>query len=198
MKLSELIPYENNPRINENAVEAVAKSIKEFGFLNPIIIDKNNVIVAGHTRYKAAQLLGLTEVPCVVASELTEEQVQAFRIADNKTSELATWNEQLLAEELAKLDFDFTDFGFTDEELVSLTEDVADAVELPREEIGSASQLKKLKFGSKTIALTDDEFERFSAFYENFLTRNSTTFGLVLELLENGDKNYANGIHRAV
>jgi len=82
-KVDDLIPYENNPRYNDEAVEYVANSIKEFGFKVPIIIDKNNVIVAGHTRYKASLELGLEEVPTIIADDLTDEQVKAFRLADN-------------------------------------------------------------------------------------------------------------------
>lgn len=112
-KLDELVPYENNPRFNDDAVEFVANSIKEFGFKVPIVIDKNNVIVAGHTRYKASLELGLEEVPCIVADDLTDEQVKAFRLADNKVSEEAQWNLELLDEELKDiLDIDMVDFGF--------------------------------------------------------------------------------------
>jgi hypothetical protein len=91
-RLNELKPYENNPRINDGAVKFVKNSIEEFGFKVPIVIDKNGVIVAGHTRYKASQELGLETVPCVVADDLTDEQVKAFRIADNKTAEKASWD----------------------------------------------------------------------------------------------------------
>ena len=111
-KLGELIPYEYNPRRNSEAVEYVANSIKEFGFKVPIIIDKNNVIVAGHTRWLAGQSLGLEEVPCIIADDLSEEQIKAFRLADNKVSEIAGWDFDLLAEELADIDLDMTDFGF--------------------------------------------------------------------------------------
>ncbi len=110
--IEELKPYENNPRFNDDAVEFVANSIKEFGFKVPIVIDKNGVIVAGHTRYKASLELGLNEVPCIVADDLTEEQIKAFRLADNKVSEQATWDFELLDEELNDLDFDMSDFGF--------------------------------------------------------------------------------------
>ena len=114
-KVSELIPYKNNPRINDNAVDAVAASIKEFGFQVPIVIDTNNVIVAGHTRYKAALQLGLDEVPCKLADELTPVQIKAFRLADNKVAELATWNEDLKFLELSELEplnVDMLQFGF--------------------------------------------------------------------------------------
>ena len=115
-KLDDLIPYANNPRQNDNAVQGVAESIRQFGFKNPIIIDKDNVIVAGHTRYKASRLLGLKTVPTIIADDLTEVQVRAFRIADNRTAEAATWDEILLAEELnaVKDDFDMDALGFGD------------------------------------------------------------------------------------
>ena len=84
--ISDIKPYENNPRINVDSVDKVANSIKEFGYRVPIIIDKNNVIVAGHTRLLAAEKLGITEIPCIVADDLTEQQINAFRLVDNKTS----------------------------------------------------------------------------------------------------------------
>lgn len=114
--LGQIRPYEKNPRRNEGAVDAVAASIKQFGFKVPIVVDKDGVIVAGHTRYKAAQKLGLSTVPCVVASDLSPAQVRAFRLADNKVSELATWDFDLLQEEMGELagDFDLGEFGFPD------------------------------------------------------------------------------------
>ena len=112
-KIEELIPYAKNPRKNDQAVNAVAASIKEFGFKVPIVIDSAGVIVAGHTRLKAALLLGLETVPCVVADDLTEDQIKAFRLADNKTAELAEWDYALLDEEIAELtDIDMSQFGF--------------------------------------------------------------------------------------
>ena len=108
-------PYEQNPRINDNAVDAVAASIKEFGFKVPLVIDSAGVIVAGHTRHKAAKKLGLQKVPCIVADDLTPEQVKAFRLADNKVGELATWNTELEFLELSELDkigIDMSLFGF--------------------------------------------------------------------------------------
>lgn len=112
-KLSELKPYEKNPRLNDEAVKYVANSIKEFGFKVPIIIDKNNVIVAGHTRYKASKELGLKEVPCIIADDLSDEQIKAFRLADNKVGEMAEWEFGLLDDELNDIiDIDMNDFGF--------------------------------------------------------------------------------------
>lgn len=112
-KIADIKPYEKNPRKNDSAVDAVANSIEQFGFKNPIVIDGNNVIICGHTRYKAAQKLGLDVVPCVVASDLTDEQIKAYRLADNKVSELAEWDIDLLGEELDGIfDIDMSDFGF--------------------------------------------------------------------------------------
>lgn len=115
-KISDLKEYENNPRDNTQAVEAVANSIREFGFKVPIIIDNQNIIIAGHTRLKAAILLELTEVPCIIASDLTPEQVKAFRLADNKVGEIATWNLDMLKKELEGIDgLDMSLFGFEEE-----------------------------------------------------------------------------------
>lgn len=116
-KITDIHEYENNPRHNENAVAAVANSIREFGFKVPIVIDKDGVIVAGHTRKKAAESLGLETVPCIVADDLTEEQIKAFRVADNKTAELAEWDFNALAKELGELEIDMTQFGFESEEI---------------------------------------------------------------------------------
>lgn len=112
-KPDELTPYENNPRINDGAVDAVAASIKQFGFKVPIVVDSNGVIVTGHTRLKAAKKLGLDSVPVIVADDLTSEQVKAFRLADNKTGELAQWDIDKLDIELDGItDIDMGDFGF--------------------------------------------------------------------------------------
>lgn len=112
-KLKDLKPYNNNPRQNDEAVEYVARSIAEFGFKVPIVIDKDNVIVCGHTRYKASQNLGLKEVPCIVADDLNPEQIKAFRLADNKVAELSEWDYEALDMELESIfDIDMENFGF--------------------------------------------------------------------------------------
>ena len=112
--IDELNVYENNPRKNDQAVEAVANSIKEFGFKVPVIITKDNVIIAGHTRIKACKKLGITDIPCVIADDLNDDQIKAFRLADNKTSELATWDFSKLEEELSLIEMDMLQFGFED------------------------------------------------------------------------------------
>lgn len=132
-------PYEKNPRRNDEAVDAVAASIREFGWQQPIVVDRDGVIIAGHTRYKAAKKLKCDTVPVVVADDLTEDQVKAYRLADNKTGELAEWDTALLDEELAGIgQLDMSQFGFEDApnsevETVSDIEEDNYIVELPDE-----------------------------------------------------------------
>lgn len=119
MEPDALKPYENNPRFNDGAVEFVANSIKTFGFRQPVLVDKDMVVIAGHTRIKAAKKLGLAKIPVIVADDLPPEKVAALRLADNKTAELAAWDETALQEELdaiagLELDFKMEDFGFAD------------------------------------------------------------------------------------
>lgn len=131
--VDELIPYENNPRHNEDAVKFVKASIQQFGFKVPIVIDPDNTIIAGHTRVLAAKELGMATVPCVVADDLTEEQIKAFRLADNKVSEASGWDWDKLDQELMALSglgIDMSSFGFDavneDEELDKFFEETAD------------------------------------------------------------------------
>jgi DNA modification methylase len=122
-KPSDIKPYPGNPRLNDSAVDAVANSLQEFGFRQPIVVDKDGVIVVGHTRWKAAQKLGLKQVPVHVAKDLTEAQAKAYRLADNKSAELAEWDKELLPLELAQLremEFDLSLTGFSDDELTEL------------------------------------------------------------------------------
>jgi hypothetical protein len=119
-KLMDIKPYESNPRLNDDAVDAVAASLREFGFRQPIVVDTDGVIVCGHTRYKAAQQLGLAKVPVHIARDLTPEQIKAYRIADNQTASLAEWNAELLPLELADLqacNYDLRLLGFDADEL---------------------------------------------------------------------------------
>ena len=111
--INTIYPYENNPRINDAAIDAVAASIKEFGWKSPLVLDRHGVIIAGHTRYAAAQKLHMKELPCIVADDLDEEQAKALRLADNKTAELAEWDYEKLDKELEEiLNIDMEDFGF--------------------------------------------------------------------------------------
>lgn len=126
VKLAEIIPYENNPRKNEPAVKAVMNSISEFDFLNPIIVDENMVILAGHTRLIASQRLGLLTAPCIMATGLSEDQKKAYRLVDNKSSELAEWDLEKLTQELSEIDLDMSDFGFDDMEIEQLDPEVVE------------------------------------------------------------------------
>lgn len=116
MKVADLIPYERNPRHNDEAVDYVAESIKQFGFNVPIVIDKDNTVVCGHTRLKAAKKLKIKTVPCVVKDDLTDEEIRAYRLADNRSAEKATWDIELLDMELAEIEtIDMGLLGFDEE-----------------------------------------------------------------------------------
>jgi len=112
IRVDSIIPYKNNPRTNDHVVDIVAKSIREFGFKVPMVIDIDNVIVTGHTRLKAAIKLNIKEVPCIIASDLTQDQIKAFRLADNKSAELALWDLDKLEIELSEIDLDMEQFNF--------------------------------------------------------------------------------------
>lgn len=137
VKIEDLIPYENNPRNNDEAVEGVKASIREFGFKIPMVIDQNNVIVCGHTRFKAAKALGLKEVPCIRANDLTDDQIKAFRLADNKVAEVATWDIDKLQIELDEISLDMSDFGFEIEDV--------DDVEIEDPEESEFDDIEKLE-----------------------------------------------------
>ena len=144
--IKDIKKYKNNPRKNELAVEKVAESIKEFGFRNPILIDKDNEIVCGHTRYDAAKKLGIKEVPCIIADDLTPDQIKAFRLVDNKTNEFAEWDDELLDLEIQDIEIDLSPFGFEkglDKLPDEVIEDEFDG-ELPTEPISKLGDIYKL------------------------------------------------------
>ena len=148
MSVNDIKPYKNNPRINEKAIPYVMNSIKEFGFKNPIIIDKHNIIICGHTRLESAKRLKYTEVPVIYADDLSDEQIKAFRLADNKVSEIAEWDLELLGDELSEIDLDMEQFGFELKSVEEEQEVVEDdyEVELPKEpktKLGDIYQLGK-------------------------------------------------------
>ena len=146
-KLSEIHPYANNPRKNDQAVDAVASSIREFGFKVPVVIDKNGEIIAGHTRYKAAKKLKLKEIPCIIADDLTEEQIKAFRLADNKVGELAEWDLDMLDIELDEItEIDMEQFGFYMPDMESEAEAIEDDFDAtpPEEPVARFGQIYKL------------------------------------------------------
>lgn len=180
IKLSDLKPYERNPRNNKDAVDYVANSIREFGFKNPIIVDKNNVIVAGHTRYYACKKLGIKEVPCVIADDLTDEQIKAFRLADNKVSEIATWDFDLLNDELDDLlDFDMSLYGFNDSDDLEL-----DIEHETKENAESIETQRYLVCGQYKIPIDEEEQKLFSDKVEEYLNDYGTVYGFVRKVFQ--------------
>lgn len=182
MKIEEIKPYENNPRKNDKAVDGVANSIKEFGFKVPIVIDKNNVIVCGHTRYKAALQLGLNKVPCIIADDLTDEQIKAYRLADNKVGELAEWDTDVLADELQELsleDFDMSEFGFKE-----MCYDESDYENISADDTEKTTRFDHtLKLDKITMILTDDEYQTLIEKYNDYVEENGVNYGFVRSLL---------------
>lgn len=166
--VGELIEYEGNARRNDAGVAKVAESIKEFGFLNPILIDPNNVIISGHTRLKAAKQLGLEEVPCIVQN-LSEEDAKLARIIDNKSHEYSTWDVGKLHQELNGIGLDFKTTFFT-----------------PNRDRQFFTQNKMMIFGNNELPITEDEYNRLKAVYDAYIAENKTYMGFVLYLT--GDK----------
>ena len=170
LNVDELIPYENNPRKNDDAVDKVALSISAFGFKVPIVIDANNVIVTGHTRLKAAKKLGMKSVPCIKADDLSEEQIKAFRLADNKVAEFSEWDEEKLLQELDALgDIDMSLYGFEfpdDDEGDGEDDTYSDATNVPQYDVqGETPDLSELIDEEKTNELLD-EIESSDLSYE--------------------------------
>lgn len=170
IRVEDLHPYERNPRKNDAAVGPVAESIRQFGFKVPIIIDRNNEIIAGHTRLKAAELLGLETVPCIRADDLSDEQVKAFRLADNKVAEFAEWDPELLDWELSDLkleDIDMSVFGFDADELLEKKPEVVEQPDLAPHLPGSRVAVFSISaFGTDgecfvSLPLSEDEAEAF-------------------------------------
>ena len=166
MKIDEVKPYPNNPRDNDDGVEAVANSIKEFGWQQPIVVDKDNVIIVGHTRYKAAKKLGMDKVPVVVASNLSDEQVRAYRLADNKTSDLTDWDMDLLDDELGNIsDIDMSDFGFEDEDISS---DLPDDFFTENDSQPADDNKQYLTWGNEKVEVTDEDIELLDGKFKEF------------------------------
>lgn len=127
LPVEKIKPYKDNPRDNSKAIKKVAASIQENGFRQPLVLDKNKVIITGHTRFEAAKTLGMEKLPCIIADDMSKEKVKAYRIADNKVAEYSTWNDSLLASEmeaLKELGYDLEDTGFSEIEIMELTEDI--------------------------------------------------------------------------
>lgn len=180
-----LVPYKGNPRRNDAAVDKVAESIKAFGFKVPIVIDKDNVIVAGHTRLKAAKKLGLSEVPVIRADDLSEEKIRAFRLADNKTAELAQWDLVALEEELSMLEMPMEPFGFENADVRA--EDFGEGFTLPDgdkpSEVTMTFSLHKKQQAIIEAALADVAMEGVETFGNNHVNGNAL-YAICLEWAE--------------
>jgi site-specific DNA-methyltransferase (adenine-specific) len=185
----ELIPYEKNPRDNRAALDAIELSIEEYGFTNPILVNEEKVILAGHTRREAAILAGLEKVPYIVVDGLTEAQQKAYRLADNKLSELSIWDEDLLKEELEDLldeDYDISLTGFSDVDLTDLLKDEDDLEDIePEEPKEKKTTLPMLRFGSNSVRITQDELIMLSNRYNEYVEAEPGE-GFVTWLLKRG------------
>lgn len=185
----ELIPYEKNPRDNRAALDAIELSIEEYGFTNPILVNEEKVILAGHTRREAAILAGLEKVPYIVVDGLTEAQQKAYRLADNKLSELSIWDEDLLKEELEDLldeDYDISLTGFSDVDLTDLLKDEEDLEDIePEEPKEKKTTLPMLRFGSNSVRITQDELIMLSNRYNEYVEAEPGE-GFVTWLLKRG------------
>lgn len=162
--VNDLVEYEDNARRNDAGVAKVAESIKEFGFLNPITIDQNNVIISGHTRLKAAKQLGMEEVPCIVQN-LSEEDAKLARIIDNKSHEYSTWDVGKLHKELDGINLNVKTTFFT-----------------PNRDRKFFTENKFLIFGGNELPITEDEYNRLKALYDKYIDENKTYLGFVLYL----------------
>ena len=189
LKTETLIPYVNNARTHsEEQISQIMGSIQEFGFVNPILIDKDKVIIAGHGRLLAAQRLGLEEVPVICLAHLTESQRKALILADNRIAENAGWDEELLKielQELDGLDFDLVLLGFNADELDKFLKDTS--VYIPPDDSGetvSGSRSNFLAFGSKKIELTEDELAGLLAKYDEYTNEYGSSFGFASYLLD--------------
>ena len=154
-KIDELVEYKNNPRVNDDAIIPVAESIKSFGWKQPIVVDKNNVIVCGHTRYQAAKHLKLETVPCVIADDLTDDEIKAYRLVDNRSGEFSKWDDDLLKIELENINIDFDAWDFIN--LTALPSAVT-SIETP--------DLKEINYKEKFGVVVDckDEIEQRNAY----------------------------------
>lgn len=188
-KVDELRPYGNNPRQNIGAVAAVAESIREFGFRNPILVDNDGTVINGHTRLAAAKTLGLETVPVIVAADLTDAQIKALRIVDNKTSEIANWDYDLLAEELEAIDsIDPALVALTGFQMDTILDELAtkgyDSISIePETDEVPRRQIPTLTFGHNKIPLSDQEETLLNEAYGAYVETNRTNLGFIAFIL---------------
>lgn len=171
LKIEEVVPYENNPRINEHAVQPVKNSIQEFGFKIPILVDKNNVIITGHTRILAAKELGMSIIPAIRVEDLSEEQINAFRLADNKVAEYAYWNSEKLIEEIEQISsINMTElFGFFDEQKFKNLDDFMQQPDDINDFFSNIEEKPKEELKIKVIVMpaNEDEYSVLEKFLKN-------------------------------
>lgn len=167
ISIKDIKEYDKNPRKNEQAIKPVADSIKEFGFKVPIILDKDYVIIAGHTRLKAAKRLKMKEVPCIIASDLSEDQAKAFRLVDNKTGEIAEWDLDLLMEELQGIELDLEGFGFKPQKVMADVSDDEFDVVLPKEPYSRVGDIYRLGDHRLIVGDSTDEKTTYALVGEN-------------------------------
>lgn len=136
INIEDIKPYQNNPRLNELSVEYLVKVIKEFGFLIPLVIDVNNIIVAGHTRYEALKKLKYKKVPCIIADDLNDDEVKAYRLVDNKVAELSSWDYEKLRKELQDIKYiNLDEFGFFNDDIEVVFEENKTTKKIKNEEL---------------------------------------------------------------
>ena len=183
--IDSVIPYERNPRKNLGAVKKVAASLKEFGWQQPIVVDSANVLIVGHTRLLAAKSLGQTEVPVTVARELSADQVKAYRIADNRTGEEASWDHELLALEIRDLDlagFSLELTAFDEGEIAALFP-AEDDLPTSEEAEGTTFRQPTLRWGDHEVKMSQEEVEAIDRAYDRHYKANGVAFGFVAQLL---------------
>jgi len=173
VKIDTIVPYIRNPRKNDQAIDKVAGSIKEFGWKQPIVVDKDNVIIVGHTRYLAAQKLGIKEVPIIIAEDLNTQQIKAYRIADNKTAEFSSWNDEQLVLEIQELqdsDYNLQETGFTLDEIEDLNKSNSILDELLKDGVGLTGIVEN-ETGFKSVSFPVNS-EDYDNFVKPFINKN--------------------------
>ena len=185
LDIDEIKVYEKNPVIHsETQIENIMQSINEFGFKQPIVLNREKVIIIGHGRFEACKRLEIKEVPCVIADELTEEQVKKLRLADNKISELREWDKELLGVEITGLE-NLEQLGFSEDELMTLElGGLPESLEIEKEKQDiSGSHVDKLRFGNCVVVMTEEERRKLSQRYDEYVNDKGTDYGFVTELL---------------
>lgn len=194
LPINDFIPYAKNARVHGGQqLDDIVASIKEFGFTNPVLIDENNILIAGHGRIKAAKLAGLSELPCIRLTNLTDSQKKALRIADNQIPLNASWDMELLMQEVQDLEleeFDLDILGFDEKMLETLLSDDSELVDIGAEsgESRSGVDMKYLKIDKEKVPVTDDEVSALMKALNDYVEKYGTTVGFAKRLVEGNVK----------